>query len=110
MITHHFDKILEFRREPHKFKEHCTQCGFYFPSQEDLFAHFDFCADFSLTAKRKRRRTSGSHESGKRPKYNEDALDPQRPLANIAPQPAPQELILEVKLREILTLKYFDKS
>ena len=98
-------KFPEFRRDPHKFKEHCAQCGFYFPSQEDLFAHFDICADFSLTATRKRRRTSGSHESGKRPKYNEEAL------ANIAPQPQPQELILAVKLYFFLKLsKHFAKT
>ena len=49
------------------FKIKCEQCAFTFPSQEDLFAHFDFCSDYQLPddknstkpAKRKLRRSSG---------------------------------------------------
>ena len=42
----------------------CDQCGFTFPSQEELFNHYAICSDYQLekATKRKLRRSSGQQQ------------------------------------------------
>ena len=103
------------------FKIKCEQCAFTFPSQEDLFAHYDFCADYQLPddknsskpAKRKLRRSSGPSivESEE---VDEECSKPKRirrSPANLAEQAAilKQELLICKGCSKTFLYKYKDE-